>query len=251
MIADIHAHVIPGVDDGARDMKEAAEILKMMRLDGITSVVATPHYYPQISPEPSAHIKVIKAAFDNMLSELQLSAPNIILGHEVHYFRDIARSEQIRDLRMGNSEYILLELPFDGWGYEMEEEIISLALNTGLTPIIAHIERYMGAKGIPAVLETIKRGYAVAQLSCDALLYSRHSQKNAIKLLKSGVISYIATDAHSVDKRPPRMSSALKTIESKLGSDAVEALIKNANELFRKISEGQTRGINHVQEFCI
>ena len=251
MIADIHSHVIPGVDDGAKDIKEAAEILKMMRLDGITSVVATPHYYPHICPEPAAHIEEINSAFKNMLSELQLSVPNIVLGHEVHYFRDISRSEQIRDLRMGNSDYILLELPFNGWGYEMEEEIISLALNTGLTPIIAHIERYEGAKGFPAVLETIKRGYAVAQMSCDALLFSRRSQKNAVKLIKSGVISYIATDAHSVDKRPPRMSSALKTIETKLGTDTVERLIRNANELFQKISEGQTRGIIHVQEFCI
>ncbi len=251
MIADIHSHIIPGVDDGARDLKETSAIIDMMLKDGITTVVATPHFYPQTCPEPKAHCEEIKKAYDNMLSELGLSVPNILLGHEVHYFRDISRSEGIEELRMGNSEHILLELPYANWGYEMEEAIINLALNKGLTPIIAHIERYENAPGFAAVLETIKRGYAEAQLSCDSLIRSRSSMKTAFKLLKGNFISYIATDAHSVDMRPPKMSSALKTIEAKFGSAAVDKLIENANELCKKMAEGHTRGLNYVQEFCI
>ncbi len=251
MIADIHAHIVPGVDDGAKDLKEAAELINMMRLDGITSVVATPHFYPNVCPEPLEHLNVVKRAFQNMLDELNLEVPNIILGHEVHYFREIARSEQIKELRMGNSEYILLELPEGNWGSEIAEEIMEFSLNTGLIPILAHIERYIGVNGFSAVLETIKKGYCQGQLSCGSLFAPRRFTKNVYKLLKSGVVSYIATDAHSVDKRPPRMSDALKIIEAKLGTKTAETLIENGNELFKKISEGHIRGMNYVQEFCI
>lgn len=227
MFADIHSHIIPFVDDGAEDTQESIKILQMMAAQGITSVAATPHFYPNICPQPSIHAKVVAEQLEILQKNLPQGLPDIVLGHEVSYFRGISTSDDIVSLKMGKSQFFLLELPYENFAPRIEDEIMEFSLNTGFKIILAHVERYANFSWFPEILKIIKNGFALAQAGCDSIVDSRRS-KNVLKLTQEGYISFIATDAHSSELRPPLMADAYDIIIKKFGSSLADTLKYNA-----------------------
>lgn len=234
MYTDIHSHILPNVDDGAKSEKESLQILQSMAKQGITSVVVTPHFYSLNCYEPKVHKENLKKVFEGLLNKAKNIVPNIILGHEVHYFKGISSCEEIKELTMGESSYILIELPMCNFKDDVADEIMALALDFGLKPIIAHVERYAFAEGFRSILKLVESGLAIAHVNCDSIV-DRRTRKNALNLIKYGFASFITTDAHSIKKRPPLMDKALKIIENKLGAEVREKLRLNANNLFKNI----------------
>ena len=110
ILLDIHSHVLPGVDDGAKDLEESIELLKMMRQQGITHVLATPHFYASSDGLDEYRARVgyafgqLKAAADSA------SLPYVMLGCEVLYYSCIGRSESVYNFCLNGSDYLLLEL---------------------------------------------------------------------------------------------------------------------------------------------
>jgi len=232
LLCDIHSHILPAVDDGAQNIKESLALISSMKEQGITSVIATPHFYANSCPNPALHKKEMEGALCTLLAH-DPAITEIYLGHEVHYFKGISRSTEISQLKMGDSDYLLLELPYDLASLSVVDEIGDLALNIGVTPILAHIERYAFSPVFPALLNIIESEYAIAHINCDSLLTDKKSVKFALSLIKNGYISFLASDAHSVDRRPVRMSQSLNVVKEKLGEAAAIKLRENSIALSR------------------
>lgn len=227
---DIHSHILPNVDDGAKSMEDTLSLLAQEKENGVTSVIFTPHFYPE-SDTMEAHLSSSKRAFEEVKSTIAYrELPNIFLGHEVQYFIGISKCQTLDKFCIEGTNILLLELPFltPLSGY-MLKEIESLDRDLGVTVILAHIERYIFDKHFKGLLKIIKSGVASAQINADSLLNPNIS-KHIFKLIKKGYVSYVASDAHSPTERPVCIAKALRIIKEK-HSDKLYQIKKNSDKL--------------------
>ncbi len=236
ILLDIHSHILPSVDDGAKNISESIKLLEMMANDGITDVLATPHFYADCDILED-YLNRVNNAF-NMLKTVseKNNLPNILLGSEILYYRHIGTTESIHKFCLNGSEFLLLELTDKCIGNELFEDILNLKNKMGITVIIAHLERYFKSRNFKKLLNFIKKEKILAQINASSLFSDIYS-KPAIKLIKKGYINFIATDAHSPETRPPQMKMALEFISNKLGADYSSGFIRNAQILCEKITE--------------
>lgn len=115
-ICDLHSHILPGMDDGCKTVGESMQVLRDSWEQGITAMFATPHYYPVESVD--AFLTRRRNAWQKLSEHMQQSSeqmPKICLGAEVAYRPGLCYEEDLRALCLGNSRYLLLELPFSRW----------------------------------------------------------------------------------------------------------------------------------------
>lgn len=234
MYTDIHSHILPGVDDGPKTLEEAVALIKLSALEGITNIIATPHFYASRHDLDerllliNKQFELVKDSFKTDFSNL-----NFHLGMEVRYFNDISKSDSLEKLCIQNSKVLLLELGYEPINEKIISELIELYYR-GFTVILAHIERYYKVKGFSNLKNLIKEGFVKAQLTASSIFDSPFARISA-KLLKSGYISYIASDMHSVDLRPPKLKQAFEYIEKKYGTIEKNVLVNNSFSLFESI----------------
>lgn len=239
MFFDIHSHILPNVDDGAKTIEDSLELLKLLKEQGVTAVLATPHFYPQ-DDNLSEFTEKCAKAFDSLNNEAKKNElPIILKGSEMLYFKGISESTSLKELCLNNSNFLLLELVDKVITPSLFEEIINLSNNLGIIPIIAHIERYYKAKNYRSFLKFIKEHNILTQVNANAFFIP--SYKRVIKkLFKMEIVNFIASDTHSPSFRPPMITDALSFIEEKFGKDIKDKLIANSNNLFTEIFKGET-----------
>ncbi len=236
---DMHAHVLPNVDDGAKDLDAALALLRAQQAQGVDAVAATPHFYAaQVRLE--SYLQTTRARYEQLREVCRAQAlPELFLGYEVLYFRHMASSGVLPQLTLGGSRYLLLELPYR---VELDEtvveEIVSIRLNCDLIPILAHLERFASQDGFSQILGLIDEGYAEAQINAASLL-QWGSRNLCLRLWNNGYIRYLASDAHSMKHRPPALQQAMQTLEKKAGKDCVEAFAENSRALYDAITAAQ------------
>lgn len=233
-LVDIHSHILPGVDDGAHNAEVSVKILEMMKEQGITDVLATPHFdASQCSIEEfNADIESAVKTLSDFTYGREL--PEVYVGCEVYYFPGISKSSGIKQLTLNGSKFLLLELCYgQAITDRVLNEIIDVYNKFGIVPIIAHIERYHKEKGFKRLLDLIRHRVCIAQINSASLMDKQPYKKICLKLLKQGYISFIATDAHSVKLRPPLMDKALEAVKNNLGQDYVDMLLKNSNDFYK------------------
>ena len=119
-VIDFHSHILPGIDDGSKNVEESLQMLRMMAKQGITHVVATPHFYPQHdTPERflRRRAEAEAALREAMAGENDL--PELSIGAEVYYFRGISDSNAIKELTVDHKKCILIEMPSAPWTQTM------------------------------------------------------------------------------------------------------------------------------------
>lgn len=233
MFFDIHSHILPSVDDGAADLTESLALLREMQSQGITAVIATPHFYPT-EDNLNDFSEITRHAFALLRGETEKSGlPQIYLGCEMLYFPGMGLSESLGQLCLNGSSFLLLELS-DGCIEEKLFEDISNMLSSGIIPIIAHIERYYRAKNYSRLLKFVLKNGITAQVNSSSFFVPAY-KRTLKRLIKSGVSLALATDTHSLDRRPPTLSAALTVIGEKYGEACAEGFIKRSKALYGKI----------------
>lgn len=209
MILDIHSHILPGLDDGAKDYNESLELLSMMKKQGVDVVVATPHLDPSKPTAEQKRERVI-CAYNELCSRAEgRRLPDIFLGYELVFYYGIAEKPNLADYTIAGTDKILLELPFGRMTDRIVSELEEIAFTRKLTPVLAHLERYTKYEGIEKIYDAIYSGIAQAQVSADTIK-GFWDRRNIGKLLKKDIFTYLGSDAHSVNLRPPMMDSFLK-----------------------------------------
>lgn len=218
---DWHNHILPGVDDGSRDLAESIEMIKMQMAEGVTTVIATPHFYAN-DESVEAFLKRRNTAVLELLSSLPEGAPEILLGAEVKYYQGISRMENLKELRIQNSKLLLLEMPMTVWTEYMVRELIELAGKSSFQIVLAHVERYLRLQKA-STWERIYESGILTQVNTSFFL-GFASKRKAVSLLKEGKIDFIGSDCHNTTSRPPVLKAAFDIIQKKLGGTYVDQM---------------------------
>ena len=234
MFFDIHSHVLPEIDDGAENLNEALKILKLMQSQGITDVIATPHFYP--SEHNLEDFEIAKTESFKKLTEFSVkrNLPRVYLGCELLYFRGLCVSESLNEFCLNGSEFLLLELTEDAISEHLFDELVQLREKFGIEPIIAHVERYCGAKKYKKFIKFLIEKKIPVQINAGSVLIPP-LERVIKKLLDSPLDCVIASDAHSTELRPPHIAEAMEHIEKKYGENYRTKLEQNSKNLFEKI----------------
>lgn len=222
---DLHSHILPGIDDGSNSLDMTRQMLGRMHRQGVRVVAATPHFYAN-RDLPEAFLQWRDAAVAQVLA-LEGSFPKIIVGAEVAYFDGMSHSGILPQLQLGNTRLVLIEMPFCPWTGRMIREVCQIKAETGLTPVLAHVDRYRRQLKdyMPELLD-----YGVLfQCNADAFL-SFFPRRWALKLMEQGNIHFLGSDAHNLTTRPPKLPDAYKVIQERLGEDALHLLHLSAKK---------------------
>lgn len=222
---DTHLHILPGVDDGPETDEEAIALARMLVQEGVHTAIATPHYndeFPRISVmEVRERVYVLQQTLDHLAIPLRLFA-----GHEA-----LIKPGLVEDIETGRlatlngSRYLLLELWNTGWVPATERTIFEL-MAFGITPVIAHPERYAIFQKDPQALAELCRRGVETQITSSSLtgMQGKTAQRTAETLLKKGLVQYIASDAHGLSRRPPAIAQGLLRAGQLLGQASVYRL---------------------------
>jgi len=207
---DTHTHILPGIDDGAQTVDESLRMLRRSYIQGVKTVVLTPHFYPDTESVES-FLNRRAAAFDRLREAVAGErVPKLVLGAEVAWCYGLERMENIRELTMGASEYLLLELPYMAWTGEQLDCVRSLVTDSVVTPVIAHVERglHLQRHGQFPALQELQ---IPMQLSAGAFR-QLFGKKRALRLLSSGRWM-IGSDCHNMKNRSPCMDDAARYLK--------------------------------------
>lgn len=233
-IVDIHSHILPGVDDGAKNLTESLRILEELTAQGVACVYATPHFYMGKHVFSEYSEKVDRAYAQLAAATAGFPAPEIRRGYEVRIFQGMSTSEEVRRMRLQDTHYLLVELPYESavenW---MIHELYNLQFTLRLKPIIAHIERYFGVYGFDRLMQLVIDGDVHTQITSAAVLESMAMRRKICALLRDGRIHFIASDAHSPDTRRPMFLKANEKLAKKCGEAAVRRLYNRSAAMMR------------------
>ena len=189
---DLHTHILPGVDDGAPSLDVALDMLRLQKNRGVERVALTPHFYPH-KESLESFVKRIEESYAALRSSWDSqSMPQLCLGAEVRYAPVLTQLD-LQQLTIGNSNYLLLELP-DSGTVPLATHVIESILFQGIVPVLAHIERCDMFRSEPDLLLKFIQMGAMAQISADALIGK--ADKFAVACLNSGLAHIVASDIH-------------------------------------------------------
>lgn len=218
---DFHSHVLPGVDDGAADVAESIKMLEEQARQGAKVVVATPHFYPRYdSPQ---HFLERRAKAEALLRQEMAGKeglPQLLVGAEVHFFRGMSESEFLPMLTIQGKKCIMIEMPASPWSGEMYRELENIRLKWRLTPIVAHVDRYISPFHTAGIPEKLSQLPVLVQANAE-FFSERRTASLAMRMLHRGQIHLLGTDCHNLTDRKPNLSAAVERIREKLGDDAL------------------------------
>lgn len=224
MVVDFHTHILPGIDDGSKTVEESIALLRMEAEQGITHVVATPHFYARYD-DPGHFLEKRDRAEQLLRQEMEKypGLPKLTVGAEVYFFRGMSECEYLPRLTIGTESCILIEMPQSHWTEEMYRELVEIWEKQRLLPIVAHIDRYLEDFRSRKILRQLAELPVFVQANGDFFL-ERSTAALAMRMLKADQIQLLGSDCHNTNDRKPNLGEAVRRIEKKLGSDVLEAV---------------------------
>lgn len=236
---DLHNHLLPGIDDGARKLEDTLQFLRAARRDGIHTIVATPHMRPGMYDNTRETILERVALVREAQRGDEAAGVELLPGAEVYFTADlIDRARGGRLMTVGDrGRYLLLELPYQQIPMHVDETIFQLRL-LGITPIMAHPER------VAYYLEDIGRVEASVRLGAltqvtGASIAGRFGQKARAfshAMLARNLVHVIASDSHDMRHRPPVLAEAVAAAAAIVGEPAARRAVET---IPRAILEGR------------
>jgi len=208
---DFHSHILPQMDDGAKSLEMSSAMLKMLKEENVCVVFATPHYYCYRESEESFLLRR-EEAVRNLCDYLyeanpDFASPEIRLGAEIRVVKQMPEFLEIEQFLLEGTRMALFELPYDKYDLCLGENIHNLAVKYRITPVIAHVERYVDVFRKSDYEELFTIPNAVYQISANFMEAKRTAEFTA-KLIQRGVPLLFGSDCHNTTTRPPVMETA-------------------------------------------
>ncbi len=232
---DIHCHIMPGVDDGSRDINMSLEMLRIAAKNGITHIILTPHHKPMhhnVSPEHNVRYrKVLQQAAAEAGIKTKLFS-----GNEI-YFSDETFEQLLGGeiCSLAGSDYVLVEFHPTAT-YKTIQNAMYQVQGAGYMPIIAHVERYSDIVRNTGYVEGLIDMGCLIQVNSASVMggYGFGIAHFTRKLLKDRLVHFVASDAHDTGRRAPELLKCRMYVERKFGEDyAREIFCQNAANVIR------------------
>ena len=236
---DFHTHILPGIDDGSKDIDMTVRMLEEESRQGVSHIYATPHFY--------AHRRSVEAFLErrenalgkvNELLERRVDLPQITAGAEVYYFRGMGRAEQLPQLCIEGTDLLLLEMPFAQWNRDVLNDVNDIIYRRHLRIVLAHVERYEHLQKDRRVWDEIMDMPLTIQMNADSFtagftsgLQAVRTSKFCLRTLQEHDNCIIGTDCHNLTDRAPRIAEARAAIQKKAGADRLKQLDEYTEEL--------------------
>lgn len=234
---DIHAHILPGLDDGSDRTLTSLRMAELAVRSGVTDLIATPHsnqrgrFENYASDELQAQFQRLKEAVRREQLNLRLH-----LGMEVYATSDMADLyREGKLLTLAGSRYLLMEFGFHDDAYYMDH-VLRRVLDTGVTPILAHPERYHALQALPDIMADWVKSGVHMQINKGSLsgFFGKESFRLAVTMLNHDLASFVASDAHRSDQRTPVLRDAWHWIASHYSEHLAERLLlRNPQRVLR------------------
>ena len=211
-MVDIHAHILPGLDDGAEDREEALQMAVIAVRQGINHMAASSHgnYYP-------FSLEEYQAAFNCMKTDLEKARIPLKLYSGMEVFLDesaFGRLEKKQILTLNSTDYILVEFPFEENSSAVIQRLERLK-HMGYRPVIAHPERYLFVQRDEELAYYLADQEYILQVNAGSLMgsFGKNSQILAQRMLDDGIVGVIATDTHDGVHRPPVLNDMAERLK--------------------------------------
>nr|WP_321467018.1 XrtA/PEP-CTERM system-associated ATPase [uncultured Desulfobulbus sp.] len=217
---DLHCHILPDIDDGAKNFEEAVEMARLAAADGIAAIVATPHLKDTLYKPAEISRRV---SWLNHLLRQEGIALTIMPGAEVS---TLFTPEQARGFTINDTEYVLIEFPLTHLPNNAGD-VLAQFIEAGYKPVIAHPERNPTVIGRPEVLKKVLRNDCYVQVTAGSVIgeFGKDVQQCSHQLLRSGLVDVIASDAHSSLYRKPLLADGVKCAAEIIGAEAAQRMV--------------------------
>jgi len=235
---DIHSHIIPNLDDGARSWDETVRMCVMAVEDGIRTIVATPHAYNGVYDVSCDQVNVSLGELKNRLRERNIPL-EVFGGAEIHSRPDLStillKEPALTFNQNGNT--FLLEFPHSVIPPHSDRLIYDLRLKN-LTPVIAHPERNLHIQRDTSQLKRLVDAGAYCQITAMSLTggFGERARACALSLLDLGYVHFVASDCHNANGRPPVLSGARQVISELQGAERAKSIFE---EMPKKMIHGE------------
>lgn len=226
---DFHSHILPKLDDGSKSVDESCEMLRRLSAQGITKVVATPHFYAN-NESVDEFLARRRASYEALKPQLTEDMPEIVLGAEVKYYRGISRLEDLKKLCIEDSDLLLLEMPMCKWSEYIVKEVIDMTGFGNIVTVLAHIDRYLKLQN-SKMWNRLFEADLLMQVNSE-FFTSFFTRRKALKMLYNQNVQLIGSDCHNLTDRSPKIGDALTYIKEKIGQDFIKFLNDYENSLF-------------------
>ncbi|MCR5092886.1 MAG: protein-tyrosine-phosphatase [Lachnospiraceae bacterium] len=218
-LADMHCHILPGIDDGAPDEEMSTRMLRLEAAEGVSSIIFTPHFKPEHHNASPRTVLKLTARMQEIAIQESLGI-KVYAGNEILFFDEVPTLLEHGDvLTLAGSDHALIEF-YPTELYDRIRSALYEVLAAGFTPIVAHVERYLDIIGYPErVNELIALG-AEIQVNASTVMgkYGFSVRQIVRRLISRRSVHYIATDAHDDRRRAPLLSGCAHLIEKKYGT---------------------------------
>jgi protein-tyrosine phosphatase len=221
-MVDVHCHILPGIDDGARDIQESLLMVQAAVEDGVTHIVATPH----ASSEYAFNYARVRQLHDQLQ---RLVSDRLTLATGCDFHLNIENLEALKaDARrfcLNQKNYLLVEFSEYSIAPTMNHTLHDLQL-MGLRPVITHPERNVILQSQPGKLAAWVQIGCFVQVTAGSLTgaFGPKSQEDALRWIGEGLVHFVASDAHNMRWRPFRMLPAYEAVRDQFGEERAQAL---------------------------
>ncbi len=230
MIIDFHSHILPGMDDGSKDVSMTKKMLSMEKNSGIKAIVATPHFYMS-EQSLDSFLEKRDRAYKEIESAAESEGLDIYTGAEV-YFTPSLMDIDLKKLCISGTSYMMVELPYQKLSGNFIRTFKSFvgSVSSEIHLILAHAERYLNFTDEESLYEILDTDILV-QLNCGSFkMFSPHL-RFMNNLIASGTAHLLGTDCHNITSRAPNMDIARKAIDRKFSHRAFLRMMNNAEEI--------------------
>lgn len=233
---DIHNHILPGVDDGSKNMAETMEMLSLAIDEGIKGIVATPHY--EAGLDEGQHEKCMRAyqRVADYIEEKNIPF-SLYMGNEIYYSESVIEELQKGLINtMNGTRYVLVEFPIYADYMYIERSLHNLQY-AGYWPIIAHVERYESLRSVERIQSLVDMNVYI-QINQNSVINKKRWQvrRFCLQLMRKKLVHFLATDAHGSKHRKPEVEKCFEYLDKKIG-ESYRRLISEDNP--KKVIEGE------------
>ena len=232
---DFHSHILPGIDDGARNLEQSIQIINEAKEAGFTKIISTSHYMENYYECNEKNRKILLEQVQKSIGGIEL-----YLGNEIYITNDIVNLlKDEKASTINNTRYVLFEFPLIQTKPMNDKEVIYRLVENGYVPIIAHPERYPFIQENPDYLFELEEMGALFQSNYGSIIgmYGLKAKKTLKILLKNNLISFFGSDVHRPEQVYNKMPKIIKKLKKIISNEEfeefteinLEKVLKNEN----------------------